>query len=169
MEQLAEHLARTVAILLAETGAEKVHLVGHSLGGVLIAQAFADGRLTEQVDAVVTIAAPFGGSPWANLLPVGAIVRALRRGSPQLNHLALAPVPTGVHWLAITADQDRIVPGRRSMPQHAPVETVTIEGVGHKGLHVNPQVITHVLSTVLAEPRSSQGAMESEAPLAWAG
>jgi triacylglycerol lipase len=41
----------------------------------VIAQAFADGRLSGQVDTVVTIAVPFGGSPWARLLPLGAIVR----------------------------------------------------------------------------------------------
>lgn len=65
VEGLADRLAVKVAGLLSETGADKVHLVGHSLGGVVIAQAFADGRLTGQVDTVVTIAAPFGGLPSA--------------------------------------------------------------------------------------------------------
>ena len=57
-------------------------LVGHSLGGVIIAQAIADPRLNGRVDTVVTLGAPFGGSPWAGLLPFFEIVRALRLGSP---------------------------------------------------------------------------------------
>ena len=67
------------------------------------------GRLTGQVDRVVTLAAPFGGSPWANLLPFVAVVRALREGSPLLRRLASAPIPDGVRWLAFTAALDMIV------------------------------------------------------------
>ena len=65
MEQLADRLVVEVDRLLSQTGADKVHLVGHSLGGVVIAQAIAGGRLTGLVDTVVTLGAPFGGSPWA--------------------------------------------------------------------------------------------------------
>ena len=45
VEQLADRLAVEVERMLSQTGADKVHLIGHSLGGVVIAQAFADGRL----------------------------------------------------------------------------------------------------------------------------
>ena len=75
VEQLADRLEVEVDRLLAKAGADKVHLIGHSLGGVVIAQAIAGGRLTGLVDTVVTLGAPFGGSPWAALLPFGAIVR----------------------------------------------------------------------------------------------
>ncbi len=146
VEQLAERLADSVSDLLSETGADKVHLVGHSLGGVVIAQAFADGLLAGRVDSVVTMAAPFGGSPWANLLPVGATVRSLRDGSPLLRRLARAPVPDGVRWLAITATSDLIVPGRRSVPAHAEVQTMTVDGVGHSGLLLS----SHVVSSIVA-------------------
>ena len=61
VEQLADRLVAEVERLLSQTGADKVHLVGHSLGGVVIAQAIASGRLTGLVDTVVTLGAPFGG------------------------------------------------------------------------------------------------------------
>jgi len=64
VEQVADQLAAEVAHTLARAGADKVHLVGHRLGGVVIAEAIASGRLAEQVDTVVTLGAPFGGSPW---------------------------------------------------------------------------------------------------------
>ena len=77
--QLAERLVAEVERILCRTGADKVHLVGHSLGGVVIAQAITDPRLNGRVDTVITLGSPFGGSPWADLLPFVEIVRALRR------------------------------------------------------------------------------------------
>jgi triacylglycerol lipase len=150
VEQLADRLAVEVDRLLAETGADKVHLIGHSLGGVVIAQAIAGGRLTGLVDTVVTIAAPFGGSPWAALLPFGAIVPALREGSPLLRRLAAAPLPDGVRWLAFTATADMIVPGLRSVPPHPEVETVTVGGVGHNGMLLNRQVVGRIVAALPA-------------------
>jgi triacylglycerol lipase len=146
VEQLADRLAVEVERTLSQTGADKVHLVGHSLGGVVIAQAIAGGRLTGQVDRVVTLAAPFGGSPWANLLPFVAVVRALREGSPLLRRLACAPVPDGVRWLAL----DMIVPGLRSVPAHADVETVMVGGVGHLGMLLSRQVVGRIVAALPA-------------------
>ena len=80
VEQLAERLVAEVERILCRTGADKVHLVGHSLGGVVIAQAIADRRLSGRVDTVITLGSPFGGSPWAGVLPFVEIVRALRTG-----------------------------------------------------------------------------------------
>jgi triacylglycerol lipase len=150
VEQVADRLAVKVEWLLSQTGADKLHLVGHSLGGVVIAQAIASGRLTGLVDTVVTLAAPFGGSPWANLLPFGAIVSALRQGSPLLRRIASAPVPDGVRWVAFTATHDTIVPGRRAVPPHINVETVTVGGVGHLGMLVSPQVVGRIVAALSA-------------------
>jgi pimeloyl-ACP methyl ester carboxylesterase len=155
VESLADRLAVKVGSLLSETGADKVHLVGHSLGGVVIAQAFADGRLTGQVDTVVTIAAPFGGSPWASLLPLGATVRALRDGSPLLRRLAASPIPDGVQWVAFTATLDLVVPGRRSVPAQAGVQTVTVDDVGHVGLLLSPQVVDRIVAALPIHERAA--------------
>src|SRR4029077_13779212 len=59
VEQLAERLVAEVERILRRTGADKVHLVGHSLGGVVIAQAIADRRLSGRVDRVITLGSPF--------------------------------------------------------------------------------------------------------------
>jgi triacylglycerol lipase len=150
VEQLAERLVVEVGRMLSQTGADKVHLVGHSLGGVVIAQAIASGRLAGLVDTVVTLGSPFGGSPWANLAPFGAIPRALREGSPLLRRLASAPVPNGVRWLAFRAALDMIVPGARSVPPNPRVETVTVGGVGHLGMLLSPQVIDRLAAALPA-------------------
>jgi triacylglycerol lipase len=141
VEQLADQLVADVERTLSRTAADKVHLVGHSLGGVIIAQAIADPRLKGRVDTVVTLGSPFGGSPWAALLPFVEVVRAMRPGSPLLRRLACTPLPDGVRWLSVTAALDVIVPGRRSMPFHAQVETITVNDVGHLGMLLSRQVI----------------------------
>jgi triacylglycerol lipase len=150
VERLADQLVAEVQTILHRTGADKVHLVGHSLGGVVIAQAITDGRLDGMVDTVITLGSPFGGSPWAGLLPFVEIVRALRPGSPLLQRLASAPVPDGVRWLAVTAALDIIVPGLRSVPTHAEVETITFGDVGHLGLLVSRQVIAYIAAALSA-------------------
>jgi triacylglycerol lipase len=150
VEQLADRLVADVERVLSQTGADKVHLVGHSLGGVVIAQAIASGRLNGRVDTVVTLAAPFGGSPWANLLPFGEIVQALREGSPLLRGLASAPAPDGVRWLAFTARLDMIVPGLRSVPTHAQAETIAVGGVGHLSMLLSRRVVGRIVEALPA-------------------
>ena len=150
VEQLADRLAVEVDRMLSHTGADKVHLVGHSLGGVVIAQALTNCRLTGKVDTVVTLGAPFRGSPWAHVLPFGALVRALREGSPLLRRLASAPAPDGVRWLAFTASLDMVVPGVRSVPPHPDVETVTVGGVGHLGMLLSEGVAGRIVAALAA-------------------
>ncbi|MDT5177922.1 MAG: triacylglycerol lipase [Mycobacterium sp.] len=156
VERLADRLAVEVERMLSQTGADKVHLIGHSLGGVVIAQAIASGRLVGKVDTVVTLGAPFGGSPWARLVPSGSVVRALRGGSPLLRRLASTPVPEGVRWLAITATLDVVVPGARSVPAQAKVENVSISGVGHLGMLLSPRVVRRIVEALPANHQRRQ-------------
>src|SRR6476660_1786585 len=127
VEQLAERLVAEVERILCRTGADKVHLVGHSLRGVVIAQAIADHRLSGRVDTVITL------------------------GSPLLRRVAAAPMPAGVRWLSGTASLDMIVPGLRSLPSHAQVETIMFDGVGHLGLLLSRQVIGCIAAALCAQ------------------
>jgi hypothetical protein len=146
VEQIAGGLAVRVVDLLAKTGADKVHLIGHSLGGLVIAQALADGHLAGQVDSVVTIGTPFRGSPWAYLWPFGTMIRTLRDGSPLLRRLAETPVPDGVRWIAVSSTLDVIVPGHRSVPSYEGVRSVTVDDAGHSGMLLSRQVVNLIVS-----------------------
>ena len=153
VHDLADQLIDTVEDLLHATGAEKVALVGHSLGGIVIAQALTSPRLTGCVDRVVTLGSPFGGTRWAGALPAGPLVWALRPGSPTLQHLAAAPPPTDVTWLAIASTADRIVSPDRAVPANRDVRRVTIDGAGHSGMLLAPDVIAQIVAeTNVARP-----------------
>ena len=148
VEELADRLTETVADLLADTGAEKVHLIGHSLGGLVIAQALTARRLADSVDLVVTLGSPFGGSPWAELLPVGPLVRAMRAGSPLLRRLAATPPPAAARWLAFASTLDAIVPAERAVPAHPLVTRLTVDAAGHSGMLLDPEVIARIVAAV---------------------
>jgi triacylglycerol lipase len=151
VEQLAEKLIGHVQDMLLRTGADKVHLVGHSLGGVIIAHAISDSRLNGRVGTVITLGSPFGGSPWADMLPVVDLVRALRPWSALLRRLAATPLPDGVRCVSVTARLDIVVPGVRSVPPHAQVETARVNGVGHLGMLLSHRVIGYITAALCAD------------------
>ena len=98
---------------------------------------------------------PFGGSPWAGLLPFFEIVRALRRGSPLSRRLASTPSPDGVRRVSVTAALDIIVPGLRSVPFHSQVETITVNDVGHLGMLMSEQVIGCISAALCQQSAAS--------------
>jgi pimeloyl-ACP methyl ester carboxylesterase len=149
VEELADRLRTTAEDLLAVTGAEQVHLVGHSLGGVIIAQALTGDRLAGHVDLVATLGSPFGGCPWAALCPLGPpLVRALRPGSPLLRRLADAPYPAGVRWLAFASTLDPVVPADRGVPAHPQVTRVSMDAIGHCGMPLDRDIIARIVAAI---------------------
>jgi pimeloyl-ACP methyl ester carboxylesterase len=116
---------------LAAAGAPRVHLVGHSLGGLLIGRALAgSGALAARTAAAVTIASPHRGAVLARIAP-GRCARIMHRG-PRWE-LAGADVPRPVRWLAYYSDADRVVApasARLDDPRYR-AANVLIPGAGH--------------------------------------
>jgi pimeloyl-ACP methyl ester carboxylesterase len=158
VDELAARLVDTVEDLLAVTGADKVHLVGHSLGGVIIAQALTRDRLAGRVDLVVRLGSPFGGTRWAGL-PVAALVRALRPGSPLLRRLAAAPAPAGVRWLAFASTVDPIVPPDRAVPANRDATLVSTSIPATPGCWCSP-----TSSRMSSRRRGAPGELPNTAP-----
>jgi hypothetical protein len=49
---------------------------------------------------------------------------------------------------------DVIVPGRRSVPSRAGVQTLTVEDVGHVGLLISQQAIGHIVDALPIDERA---------------
>jgi pimeloyl-ACP methyl ester carboxylesterase len=143
---LGEHVER----ICAQTGHDRVHLVGHSLGGLIArhyVQLQGGGR---RVESLVTLGTPHEGSVLAHLLPT-PMVRQLRPGSALLQELA-APAP---HWdtrtTAVYSDLDQLViPTRNGRCDHPDLRArnVLVRGVGHMTLSFHRGVVDEVAATL---------------------
>jgi triacylglycerol lipase len=152
IRQAACDLAVEVEALIAQTGYERIHVVGHSLGG-LIARYYVQ-RLGghERVHTLVTLGSPHEGTLTARLLPVN-LCRQLRPGSDLYAELA-EPAPTcRTRFVAYWSDLDQLIlPHSNARLEHTDlyVRNVRVHGVGHMTLPLDGQVV-HEISAVLSE------------------
>jgi pimeloyl-ACP methyl ester carboxylesterase len=157
---LAASLAAQVRRSDAATGsAPPLHLVGHSLGGLLIRYAVSELGLAGRVRAVTTLGTPHGGSP---ALPDEArLARDLRPGSALLRRLNARPLPAGVRWTAYYSDSDEVIPSSHAvLPVPTPisaggacvasVRNVALTGVRHLALPAARAVADHLLADAAA-------------------
>jgi len=132
----ARSLGKQIKDFAAAHPGQKLDLVGHSQGGVVIAlflQEVYRGHEAEYpaIENVITFASPLQGTPTANLqreandhpglavpmavasnfFPIGArSLDQLCEGSPTIEKLWRRPVPPGVRFLAIGGMEDPVVP-----------------------------------------------------------
>ncbi len=154
LRSTAERFGEFIETLGDETGSDRVHVIGHSLGG-LIARYYVQ-RLggDHRVDTLVTLGSPHDGTHAARLLP-NRLARQLRPGSEVLAELA-APAPgCSTRFLAFYSDVDQlIVPARNARLAHEDLDVVNVlvRGVGHLSLPINGRIV-HETCTTLAHHR----------------
>jgi len=117
---------------LASSTGRQIHVLGHSLGGVLLRLALLDPDVAAAVRCAVTIASPHKGVGVARLAPRGPAVD-LRPGSPALTRLAKHAPDPRVRWTAYAGEQDALVrPSCAMLPETAEsVTNVLVPGEGH--------------------------------------
>jgi pimeloyl-ACP methyl ester carboxylesterase len=130
-EAVSAELTHQALRALADAGAPRVHLVGHSLGGLIIRCALAaSAALRSQTGSAVTIASPHRGVSLARIAP-GPCARIMHRG-PRSVQPEVDP-SRQVRWLAYYSDGDRIVPpasARLDDPRYG-AANLLIPGCGH--------------------------------------
>ncbi len=119
VDQLARVCVLRAHEVMAATGADRIHLLGHSLGGLIIRRAVQRFGLDEAA-SVVTIASPHGGVDLARFGALtgsrNAIASELRPGSAFLRQMwaETHPMPD-TRFVAYYSNLDLLVPGRRAM------------------------------------------------------
>jgi pimeloyl-ACP methyl ester carboxylesterase len=130
-EAVSAELAHQALRALTATGAPRVHLVGHSLGGLIVRCALAgSAALSSQAAGAVTIASPHCGAYLARIAP-GRCAQLMYRG-PRLR-LPKVNAPQPIRWLAYYSDGDRVVPpaSARLDDPRCSAANVLIAGCGH--------------------------------------
>jgi triacylglycerol lipase len=148
----ARRLAEAVEDLVATTGYHRIHVVGHSLGG-LVARYYVQ-RLggDARVHTLVTLGTPHTGTVPAYFLPL-RLGRQLRPGSKLMTELA-GPAPgCRTRFLAFWSDLDQmIVPKSAAMLGHPDLaaRNVRVRGVGHLSFAIDRRVV-HEIGVELAQ------------------
>ena len=152
IRQAARRLAEEVEALVAESGHERVHVVGHSLGGLIARYYVQCLGGDERVHTLVTLGSPHAGSLHAHLLPV-RVCRQLRRGSDLYEELE-APAPgCRTRFVAFWSDLDQLILPRDSARLDHPdlgARNVLVRGVGHMSIPVDRRVV-HEISIMLSQ------------------
>ncbi|MFL6133683.1 MAG: esterase/lipase family protein [Nocardioidaceae bacterium] len=150
----ARTLERQAAWLLAETGASRVHVVAHSLGGVVLRWAWSHTAMRDWVSVAVTLGSPHRGTPTARLAPsvlpgYGRIISQLRPGL--LDQNLGCDVASDTRWVAIAAQHDWVVPPKyASLPEADNVRNAVVSRGGHMSLTSNIESLDLVLQALAA-------------------
>src|SRR4051812_15824114 len=154
---LSSDIARCAADLGAhiervceQTGHERVHVVGHSLGGLIARYHVQRQGGDQRVESLVTLGTPHQGSRLAHVVPT-PMIRQLRPGSPVLQELAEPAPGCRTRVTAVYSDLDQIVlPTRSGRCDHPDLATrnVLVRGVGHMSLPINRTVVDEVAATL---------------------
>ncbi len=142
---IARKLARVVDRIPATS---RVHLVGHSLGGIVARWYVQELGGHARVTQTISMASPFGGAPLAHKLPY-FIGRDLRAGSATLVRLRTGANAERVPHTSIIAGEDHLVVPRESGAfQHG--EVFVLAGRSHNSLLFDREVVRIVATQVAA-------------------
>ncbi|MET7510151.1 alpha/beta fold hydrolase [Streptomyces albidoflavus] len=155
----AELLGRHVEEVRRRTGADRVDVVGHSLGGLIARYHVQRLGGDAVVRTLVTLGTPHSGTRVARPADVHPIVRQMRPGSPVIEELGRPAPGCRTRFVAVRSDLDQImVPTSTARLDHPDlrVENVLVTGIGHLALPVHPTV-TSLVREALSGPAAGQG------------
>ena len=160
-ELYAGVMGRRLAELAERFPGESIDLVAHSMGGLVARLTLSENPgLASRVGRVVTLGAPHHGTAFLRWIRLGPVYGMMSRDSAFLRALPdfhdSAPEATVT---TIAAVPDFVVYPEESA--HLQVaRNVTVRGVGHSGLLVEPRIVDLIADSVLGEVEGHDGAVE---------
>ena len=150
VEASARRIQRAVAKLRERTGAARVDLVAHSMGG-LACRHYMDHLMEEPaVRRFISIATPHLGTRWAHL-PFTRSARDMRPGNPLLAAMAERSPAPGVRCYTIRAGWDQIVWPREHGRWERHARDHELAWAEHWAVQLDPRTLGLVLA-LLEEP-----------------
>jgi len=155
---LADQCVARAEELKDRFGTDRVHLIGHSLGGI-IARYAVQVAGAEGVGVCITVVSPHGGvrlasyrSPVAKLSPMASGFQ-LRPQSSVLRALRSTARPLPTRFVAYYSNLDLVVPARRAMivePELA-ATNILVKDHGHLSIMLSRQLASSVVDQLAAD------------------
>lgn len=149
VEILTERLAKRVDELRMANGRQKVHLIGHSMGGIIARNYLQIRGGAQKVDQCLLIATPNGGSKLAPFA-LSSLGRLLMPGSPFLQRLTTSPLPPEARITTIYSRHDNMV-----LPyEYARLDgacNIELSGSGHTSLLFRRKVLRSIVERLKEE------------------
>jgi pimeloyl-ACP methyl ester carboxylesterase len=145
-----------------------VHVVGHSLGGLIARHYVQRQGGDRRVESLVTLGTPHQGSLLAHVGPT-PLIRQLRPGSPLLRELAEPAPGCRTTVTAIYSDLDQVVlPTSAGRCDHADLgaRNVLVNGLGHMSLPRHRAVVDEVAATLAGRRSVSSPAVPGRSAVA---
>lgn len=153
IDDFAAQVAAKVDAILRATGAARVALVGHSMGGI-VARAYQRRFGASRIALVMTLGAPHHGSVHAWLFP-GTCLRQLRPGNAWLAELNRdAGATPAARLVSVWSWHDTMVAPQTSSRLPG-AENIELVGVGHNALLGDPGVYALVARELVRAAQES--------------
>ncbi len=150
LRMAARKLGEQVEAICEQSGYERIHVVGHSMGGILaryyVQRLGGDAR----VHTLVTLGSPHQGTSAAKLLPVG-VTAQLAPTSAVIEELRSPARSCRTRFVAFWSDCDGLIAPRRAAKIDHPdltARNVFVRGSGHMSLPIDRRVVHEIVTTL---------------------
>lgn len=150
IQQIADWLVHQAHHSMDVTGTSGVHLIGHSMGGLVVREAVQHRGLAGLATTAVTIATPHSGTRLARFVP-GPSARQMRPGSAFLERLNNAPADDRTRWMAVHGGADRVVRSGSETFGVAASDVIALResSAGHGSIARHPDVVSRIVAELL--------------------
>ncbi len=139
--KLVPQLGKRIETVCQATGADRVVLVAHSMGG-LVCRSYLARHGSDRVERLITIASPHSGSELARI-GIGKNAREMEPGSLWLQDLAQAGLP--VPAVAMRTPHDNFVMPQDNQRLPGAID-VALEGIGHLAVLFTRRTTTELIA-----------------------
>jgi triacylglycerol lipase len=146
----ARELGDSIEAVCEQTGYDRIHVIGHSMGG-LVARYYVQ-RLggDARVHTLVTLGTPHQGTRTARLFPRG-VCQQLTPGSSVVTELAEPAVGCQTRFVSFWSDIDALISPKQSARLDHPdlsARNILVRGVGHMSLPIDRRIVREITATL---------------------